>query len=150
MKAKSTKFKAIILIATVSIFLTNCRKDISIPAPECEKLFGTWEWVESSGGISGNIRTPTSDGYTITREFNKNGIYKWYKNGKRQDKMEFSITESSSAFTTKPVFSISYKDIGLFDKKDAPPPSLVEFIGQDTLFFRGDCPDCLSSVYIRK
>ena len=68
-------------IAIFSFFLTSCSKDISIPNPELEKLFGFWNWIQSSGGIGGQTITPATVGYSQTVEYNNNGIYKIYKDG---------------------------------------------------------------------
>lgn len=109
-----------IAIVTISLFLTACRKDISLPSQDLEKLFGTWNWVQSSGGFGGQTTSSATAGYSQTIEFNKNGIYKWYKDGKLQDKMKFTVTEGSSIYTTGTAFLIKYKDIRLFDKNDLP------------------------------
>ncbi len=148
MKTKKTFWT--FTIVTFSLFLTTCRKDISLPSPDLEKLFGSWEWVQSSGGFGGQTTTPISAGYSHTVEFNKNGIYKWYKDGKLQDKMKFTATEGSSIYTTGTAFLIKYKDTGLFDKNENPTTQRVTFGGQDTLFLSDECYDCYGHIYIRK
>lgn len=139
-----------IAVVTVSRFLTTCKKNISLPSPELEKLFGSWEWVQSSGGFGGQTTTPTSSGDSQTVEFNKNGIYKWYKGDKLQHKMKFSVTEYQSVYTTSPSFVIKYKDTRLFVNKDFPITQTVTFGGQDSLFLNDECNDCYNHIYIRK
>ena len=34
-----------------------------------QALFGTWSWIQATGGISGTTRTPDSEGYTRTLTF---------------------------------------------------------------------------------
>ncbi len=31
-----------------------------------EALFGTWTWIQASGGITGEVRTPETEGFTRT------------------------------------------------------------------------------------
>lgn len=48
----------------ISLFLLNsCRGNDDL---DTKNLVGNWEWVSSSGGISGQTETPTSTGKTIT------------------------------------------------------------------------------------
>ena len=36
-----------------------------------QALFGTWSWIQATGGISGTTRTPDSEGYTQTLTFTR-------------------------------------------------------------------------------
>ena len=59
--------------------LTHLRK----PTPDMAvvgKVFGSWEWVQSSGGIAGRIVTPETEGYTKTAHFRNDWTYKEERN----------------------------------------------------------------------
>ncbi|NTW33356.1 MAG: hypothetical protein HGB12_12165 [Bacteroidetes bacterium] len=92
MKIKYQKFWTVVIVI-LSFFVTTCRKDISVPNTDLEKLFGTWDWVQTCGGFAGQTTTPTTSGYSQTVEFNKNGIWKIYKDGKQIDKLKFTFIE---------------------------------------------------------
>jgi hypothetical protein len=139
--------KYFFLFFAISFLLTACKKDISVPNPEMKKLFGTWEWVESSGGISGGTITPATEGHHMTIEFKENGVFKKYKNNRRIDRMTFTLSEGSSIISN-PAFLIEYKD-GCMNKKEVIPQSF-KFGGQDTLYLSDECYDCYSHVYVRK
>src|SRR4051812_32598860 len=89
-----------VAVLVISVLLTTCRKDISLPDPELEKLFGNWSWVQSCGGFAGQTATPATVGCTRSLEFNKNGIYKCYVNGKQHEKLKFSLTEGVSIYNS--------------------------------------------------
>ena len=137
------KNKNIILAITVLITFVGCRKDISLQDPSLEKLFGKWDWVNSSGGIAGGTRTPASEGYTFIIEFSKKGIYKTFKNGEvfwvKQGK--FSLEKGTSIYHTGEANLINYKDE---DRKQE-----IKFAG-DTLYLDDQCYDCYSNVYVKK
>ena len=46
------------------LFITAC--DVQLPNASDENLYGTWKWVQSTGGIGGTLYTPESEGYTAT------------------------------------------------------------------------------------
>ena len=141
----------ILAIVVFSFLAMTCRKDIPVPKNKgFEKLFGSWNWVQSSGGFAGQTITPATDGYSQTVEFKKNGIYIRYKNGKRTDKMQFTLTEGSSIYTIGLAYLIKYKNTGPIDKNNTHTIQSVTFGGQDTLFLRDECYDCYTSIYVKR
>ncbi len=142
------KLSSIILV-TLSLFLITCKKDTPVPNQSLDKLFGTWTWVQSTGGIGGETTTPATEGYTKKVEFDKNGIYKWFKNSKQQDRMKFTLCEGSSIHTTGTAYLIKYEDVGLFDKKDHLETQSVTFGERDSLFLNDECWDCYQNVYVK-
>jgi hypothetical protein len=144
-----TKLRTATIIG-LSFSIMACRKDVSLPDPSFEKLFGTWEWVWAYGGFQGATITPSTAGYSQTIEFKENGIYKIYENGEQKDKMEFTLTDQTSALNTNNRYLIKYKDTGLFDKNDYTISQYASFGGQDTLFLNDSCSDCFQYIYVRK
>ena len=137
-----------IAIVTLSLLLTTCRKDISVPNPDLERLFGKWEWVQSYCGWSGPS-SPATTGYSQTVEFNKNGIYKMYQDGKQKEKRKFTLTEGNSIYTSGTAYLIEYTDTDLIKKQDYLTQSLT-FRGQDTLCLNDEAYDACGYIYVRQ
>lgn len=145
---RSKLFIAVLL--GISITLSACKKSIDLPHPELEKLFGSWEWIGSSGGFSGDNITPSSAGYSKTVEFRKNGVYRWYKNGKLEDKMRFTVTQdSSSIFTNGLAYIIVYSNAGVLGPDNYSHRESIRFLSHDTLFLSEECSDCYGHAYVR-
>jgi hypothetical protein len=148
MKARPT-LMAIAFIAITLIF-SSCHKDISLPDESLSKLFGSWEWVETSGGLAGQVVTPASTGYTQSVEFSSKGIYKIYRNGTLQDKLKFNLSQGNSIFHSGTANFISYENPGLGNTDEDYIKESIRFGGEDTLFLNEECWDCYSYVYVRK
>lgn len=139
-----------VLALVISCFLSACRKAISVPAPELEKLFGSWVWVRTTGGVFLDTTTAAA-GYTKTVVFNRNGICKRYKNGKQTDKLKFSLSAKNDASDSSVTYFINYKNIELFDGfKTTPSSQFVYFLGQDSLVLLEDCDDGQNYLYVRE
>ena len=138
------------LFISLALFANACRKDITVPNSETEKLFGKWTWVQSAGGIIPSEKSPKTEGYTSSIEFNDKGIYKTYKDGKQTDKMKYTLSEGKSIFLPGKGILIDFKDVGLLDKKNAPLKQSLQFFGNDTLFLSEECYDCRWHLYVRQ
>lgn len=140
--------KKIVLSFIILVGLTSCRKDIIVPDKDFGNLFGTWNWVYSSGGFLGETISPTTENKTIEIEYKKNGIYKKFINNKKVSKMTFQFEEQESIYSIGKEYMITYSD-GKFSKKGVIFQSF-DFIGTDTLILRDECYDCYSHIYVRK
>ncbi len=150
MDPSQNKFKILFILLILAIIATNCRKEIIVPDPELENLFGNWEWIQTSGGIGGITFTPATEGYTIELEFNKNGIYKSFKDGKKTEKRKFYLTEGQSILSSETAYIIEYDKTGLFNCNTHIVNQSVEFAGQDTLYLHDECWDCYGYIYVKK
>jgi hypothetical protein len=139
-----------ILFVLIVLNVNACRKDISVPNSESEKLFGKWTWIQSAGGIGGNFKSPKTEDYTSSIEFSDKGIYKTYKDGKQTDKMKYSLSEGKTIYLPGKGILIEFKDVGLFDKDNAPLKQSMQFFGNDTLFLSEECYDCYGHLYVRE
>ncbi|HBS12147.1 MAG TPA: hypothetical protein DEO36_06315 [Flavobacteriaceae bacterium] len=63
------------LLVIVFVSCSNNDDDID------NQLVGSWNWLESSGGIAGSTTTPTSTGNTISVVISTNSL-KQFTNGK--------------------------------------------------------------------
>lgn len=139
-------FTALLLVFIVS----GCKKKMTLPNESLNKIFGTWEWVQSTGGYSGTRMTPASTGNSQTIEFNINGTYRWFKDDKRQGKVTYTITEDKSMMMGGTAYMITYGKSNVFDKNAPGIKQSVSFAGSDTLFLHDECYDCYGHTYVRR
>ena len=137
-----------ILFLILGCFLlttTACQKDIDIPDESLEDLFGEWQWVESTGGISGEIITPNSEGYEMTYTYTKKGIHKYYKGDVEQFRVEYELIEKINPFTGKDGYMINYLSDG-----DTYLPDQYLVLNGDELMLYDECTDCYTLMFSRK
>jgi hypothetical protein len=80
--------KKTILLSLLAVFVFGCGK-INTPNTESEKIFGTWRFVNSSGGFSGagNASYDATDTY----EYKENGTFSHYKGSQLLHQSSFSL-----------------------------------------------------------
>lgn len=145
-------FQLFFYALVIVLLCAGCRKDIILPDKDLEKLFGKWEWLESSGGIAGRSMNPSTTGHPRTVEFTKNGLYKVYEKDKLLYKIEYSISVSTPANSlSNKVFLIKYKNASRYQKNTGSMiPQSLRFIATDTLYLVDWCADCFGHSYARK
>lgn len=112
-----------------------------------KQLVGKWEWIESSGGITGGIMTPKSEGYTIQSEFTKKGIYRSYKDGLLNLQMKYKVVLIKSVLSGAESYMVHYQNVkgqNLSMVNDS-----FEFRGKDTLILKEECHDCYTRIFVR-
>lgn len=93
----------------ISLFLLNsCRGNDDL---DTKNLVGNWEWVSSSGGISGQTETPTSTGKTITLNFTEDSKYSFTTNGTITNEGTFSLYKGVSNLTHYEVSFIHFSNL---------------------------------------
>ncbi len=130
----------IVLIAFVFLSST-CKKAMQVPNPALKKIFGKWQWIESSGGFAGKITTPSKAGYFERIEFSNEGIYQKFKNDSLIDRKPFSFSQKTSIQTGKPAWVLSLNEGSI--------SMTVSFSGQDTLMLNEQVHDGFSHTYAR-
>jgi hypothetical protein len=138
-----------IFIITVFVFagFVSCRKDIETPSVETSQVFGKWKWVASTGGGNASI-TPQSAGYDLEREYEANGVYKLFKDRKREEKLIFEFIEGTTINFESPQYLLKYRRSGLNRKEKFREN--FSFQGSDTLFVQRDCDGCYVDTYVRQ
>lgn len=127
------------------VFLSSCKEMVQ-PDPTFENLYGEWEWSHSSGGLAGMVLTPASEGYTITLEFSRDGIFTKFKDGKEIEHRFFEITEGESIYSQELQWQIHY-----YDKPAHAHPIPVSFeLNGKELTLMEECYDCFSNYYVKK
>lgn len=83
----------------------------SDPVPE---LFGTWEWVGTSGGIGGDSRAPRPDDPTITVRFAPDGAAVFSRDGEVAREQRYRVSTEATIFGSEalPVLYFDDEDMG--------------------------------------
>ena len=113
----------------VVVGATACDDPVALTTVQL--LEGSWTWVESSGGIAGEIRTPESTGETMTLRF------------LGADSVELTRNGVLAGATTYQIFF--YDDGGSTEIEYAQPlfgfASQGLFVGETELILRDGCCD---------
>ena len=83
----------------------------SDPVPE---LFGTWEWVGTSGGITGDSRTPRPEDPVITVRFASGGTAVFSRDGEVAREQRYRLSSEVTIFGPEalPVLYFDDEDVG--------------------------------------
>ena len=82
----------------------------SDPVPE---LFGTWEWVGTSGGIGGDSRTPRPDDPAITVRFAPDGTAVFSREGEVAREQRYRLTSEATIFGPEALPVLYFDDEGV-------------------------------------
>jgi hypothetical protein len=116
--------------------------------PDAERLFGTWRWVSSIGGIAGRPTTPDLQGYSVRYRFQANGILEVVRDDSVTDRTRFRIGQRSE------LGGAPRRTVLRYDKPvNVMPPPLAEqylrFQSPDTLVLGDTCADCFEHTFVR-
>lgn len=89
------------------VILVGCKK-ISAPTEESKAIFGSWQYLNSSGGFSGVGSTKFNSENWI--EFTEKGFFRVYKGSKKESQKRFKIELKKSIYTTELSPAIVYRD----------------------------------------
>ena len=74
-KGKGSRARTLMVPLTLVVVLAPaaCNSDPTATEEDelFQALFGTWSWIQATGGIAGTTRTPDSEGYTRTLTFTR-------------------------------------------------------------------------------
>jgi hypothetical protein len=143
---KSSNMKtAWIALFCTAVFLTGCKKEIDLPDSSLKSIFGKWEWLETDEA-NANIISPASAGYNQSFEFQKNGVFRRYRNGDQKDRGKYYINQELSILNVG-AYIIHFKNATYSDFTDSP--SRVSIVG-DTLKLAEERVDGSTHVFLRK
>ena len=121
------------LLLFLGIIFINCsNEDTNFN----NQIVGSWNWLESSGGIAGTTETPTSTGNVITIVIS-NDSFQQFINGNLNFETSYTIELRKSEIFGDQRKMIIYENgfIQSFERKD------------DKLILYGECNDCFQSEY---
>lgn len=130
MKIKQIFFIILILIATVS-----CKK-IDTPDDEAKAIFGQWQYIFDSGGLSGGGGSNLFDESSWI-EFTEKGYYKVYEGSSKKEKARFTIIKNETG---------SFKYLVWVKGHN----SYKYIVDGETLLLAEDASDGFSYVFTRK
>jgi hypothetical protein len=134
-----------ITLFCTALFLTGCKKEIDLPDPSLESIFGKWEWLETDEA-NGNIISPASLGCSQAFEFQRNGVFRRYRNGTQKDRGRFYIKQELSILNIT-AYIIHFNNATYSDFTDSP--SRVSFSG-DTLKLAEERVNGSTHIFLRK
>jgi hypothetical protein len=138
---KTITFFTIVLFCLVSL---DCSKEEAPTAPTPTGIYGSWNWIESTGGISGNqVLTPASVGYSIRISFTTDGTFQRFRNDTLVGTSGYSISRQKTDFSTDSLDVIVFQDSAHFIRQ------FIYSASSDSLALGDLCYDCFSHVYTR-
>ncbi len=139
-----SKFSALLVL--FALVFCGCRKDISLPEQNLDRIFGRWSWVESYCGWSGKS-TPESTDQVHYFEFRKNGVFIETVTNKTRSRGVFQLSEEQRADQTDFYIKLNYHNT--FGVTKHSSYLLVNFSGSDTLSLGGNIDDGCAVTYAR-
>lgn len=102
------------------------------------KLIGSWEWVQSFGGIAGRLITPATEGYTKTIHFLGDWSYREERNDTTFWETTYQVYQESAVDTAINVLRIGQGE-----------PMDIFNVTDSTLELFDRCIDCYQHRYRR-
>ncbi|OGS71082.1 MAG: hypothetical protein A3F91_10230 [Flavobacteria bacterium RIFCSPLOWO2_12_FULL_35_11] len=127
------KWILILLLASLTI---NCSYDDEVNINQ--QLIGEWKWIESSGGIQGEILNPQTTGENRNIEITSDKI-KYYTNGILTSEFDYYLQKGESIRTNEKTDLMIYEN----DRKQ----SIV--LNGNKLILYDECYDCYQNEYIK-
>jgi len=121
-----------IFVFSMIFFLVSCSKESN--ENQNKTLIGKWTWIQSSGGIAGQIYTPQSTGEMITIEFCDDLTYRQYRN---------EILNIETKYELKNIEG--YNEMFIF--YESKPASIITSLENDTLILTDYMDDGYVNVY---
>lgn len=143
--------KAYILAFFLSIILlSSCRKKNSWPTPDMSRLQGTWNWVESDGGLFFTVLTPVSTGTTMELEFTERQIFRKTENGKKTETYLFDVVQYENTSADSEYKLHLRKRVSHTEPISSYQLSGISFRSNDTLILKDGGSDGFAHLFIRK
>jgi hypothetical protein len=117
----------------------GCRKNNTITGSQPADIYGSWNWLKSSGGFAYQEFFPPPQ---IRQVYNEDGSFQLYKNDSLKASTTFTVRREITGWSTDSVNVIHYKDSIQFQ------PQMFNS-GSDSLILRDLCMDCFTHIYKR-
>lgn len=127
--------KVFICVICIMLLMSSCKQEYT----SSTGLSGKWYWLSSSGGIAGITETPESLGIIQITEFEKDSVFRFYRNDTLKIKGSYHI---KSNFGESGMLLLRYNG------NSVEKSFLIKNL--DTLILRIDlCFDCPISTFKR-
>jgi hypothetical protein len=107
-----------------------------------QNIYGTWEWVKTTGGLIGEL-TPENSGYSEIIEINQQGI-KVFQNGALMETKTYQILEDGSDCILINLNNSADQRRIHFESTEPDQISISYYMAENTV-----CNDCPTSYYIK-
>ena len=104
---------------------------------DSNEIKGSWEWVQSYGGIAGQTLTPDTEGVDQQLIFLKNRRFLLISNGKTTRDGRYERTDLEIAGQKRPAVKFESDNWNTFYE-----------ISNDTLYLTPNCRDCFFDIYV--
>ena len=138
MKPRSLITSLIILILLFNIN-SGCRKNNTITGSQSADIYGSWNWLKSSGGFAYQEFFPPPQ---LRQVYNEDGTFQLYRNDSLKAATTFTVRREFTGWSSDSVNVIHYKDSAQFQ------PQMFTS-GNDSLILRDLCIDCFTHIYKR-
>lgn len=129
----------VLLLTFCMIYFNGCSTNSD---QSTNYIYGSWDWLETSGGISGKEKsTPETEGSSQRLLFHENGIAEFYQDETLMEGVPFHIEKGKSIYSEENADLIIYKGYrGVF---------VITYLSKDTLILGDNNYDGFSSTYTR-
>ena len=135
----SRYMKAFLFIILFSVLNFACTQQTSLPG--AENLIGSWQWVQTSGGLSYHVDTPLSTGKTVSLTITNDGHYSINTNNILTTQGTFTITSQKSIYENTNKIFLNFS---------ASEGMMVEYCNNTNLTLSDNCDDGFVYEYVRK
>ena len=134
------------LVYLLMIFCAaSCKKEnvkVKNPDVDLSKIYGKWNWVNSTGGIAGLTITPKTAGYNMSVEYRINKSVYFFRNDTLQNQAKFAIVKGNSIFSVDPAYIIKYDPDGM--------DHVIIKAKKDTLILADNVNDGFTILYVKQ
>ena len=120
--------------------LVACQKE-EIDVEESTLLAGSWQWVSSTGGITGQVQTPASTKTTKIIQFTPSNQFISYQNGVKDQETTYSLQKGKSIYSAN-------GQTNLIQLANTGSRSSYR-LENNQLYLYDECYDCYTHLYVR-
>jgi hypothetical protein len=142
--------KKVIYILSIFTLIGACKRENSTPTEVSLKIpAGEWTWVQSSGGITGQIQTPDNQNITRRYLFTATDV-EVTENTATLGKASYSITKAKSYLWNKETDFLTCKTVECPDCRLPVSDMVALSPTKDSLFLTQDANDGINQIYVKK
>ena len=130
---------AIITLIFLLSINSGCRKNNTITGSQPTDIYGSWNWLKTSGGFAYQEYFPPPK---MRQVYNEDGTFQLYRNDSLKTSTTFTVRREMTGWSPDSVNVIHYKDSIQFQ------PQMFNS-GSDSLILRDLCIDCFTHIYKR-
>jgi hypothetical protein len=129
-------------VLILSLLIISCQKEpTSVDNVRTITLSGKWQWISSSGGITGQTIIPPA-GTIVIQTYTSDGVFSQSRNDTVQRTSHYSIKKQKSIYSADSLDVIIYQDSTLTKQ-------VILYLSTDTLSVGDNMYDGYGSIYKR-